>query len=43
MAFLPDHLLEAPMADEEIPQLDRVSDFWQSDELDRYLKQDVQR
>ncbi len=26
LAFLPDHLLEAPMADEEIPQLDTMAD-----------------
>lgn len=43
MAFLPDHLLEAPMADEEIPQLDRAVDFWQNHELDNYLKQDHER
>lgn len=43
MAFLPDHLLEAPMADEEIPQLDRAVDFWQDHELDHYLKQDHER
>ncbi len=43
MAFLPDHLLEAPMADEEIPQLDRAIDLWQNDELDHYLKQDHER
>jgi Kef-type K+ transport system membrane component KefB len=43
IAFLPEHLLEAPMADEEIPQLDRAVDFWQNDELDYYLKQDHER
>ncbi len=43
MAFLPDHLLEAPMADEEIPQLDRAVDFWRKEELDHYLKQDHER
>jgi len=37
-AFLPDHLLEAPMADEEIPQLDRVSDNWEQEEYDMYTK-----
>jgi hypothetical protein len=38
MAFLPEHLLEAPMADEEIPQLDEVSDVWNANGLDVYLK-----
>ncbi|HPI23342.1 MAG TPA: cation:proton antiporter [Spirochaetota bacterium] len=37
-AFLPDHLLEAPMADEEIPQLDRVTDNWEQEEYDMYTK-----
>jgi Kef-type K+ transport system membrane component KefB len=36
-AFLPEHLLEAPMADEEVPQLDTVKDFWDPDELDQYV------
>ena len=30
MAFLPEHLLEVPMADEEIPQLDGVTDVWKN-------------
>ncbi len=38
MAFLPEHLLEVPMADEEIPQLDEVSDVWNANGLDVYLK-----
>jgi glutathione-regulated potassium-efflux system ancillary protein KefC len=38
MAYLPDHLLEAPMADEEVPQLDRVSDAWGNGNLEEYLK-----
>ncbi len=37
LAFLPEHLLEAPMADEEVPQLDTVKDFLDQDELDQYL------
>jgi Kef-type K+ transport system membrane component KefB len=37
-AFLPGHLLEAPMADEEIPQLDTVSDPWNQNDLEEYLK-----
>ena len=37
-AFLPDHLLEVPMADEEVPQLDAVSDSWESLNLDHYFK-----
>ncbi|MBP7738192.1 MAG: cation:proton antiporter [Spirochaetes bacterium] len=36
-AFLPEHLLETPMADEEVPQLDTVKDFWDQDEMDQYL------
>jgi hypothetical protein len=31
-------LLEAPMADEEIPQLDEVSDVCDANGLDVYLK-----
>lgn len=38
MAFLPSHLLEAPVADEEISILDRVSDASEWDELDQYFK-----
>ncbi len=38
MAFLPEHLLEAPMADEEVPQLDMVSDALENERLDDYLK-----
>lgn len=38
MAFLPEHLLEAPMADEEVPQLDTVVDVWDNDGLDEYMK-----
>ncbi len=38
MAFLPAHLLEAPMADEEVPQLDTVKDIWEENGLDDYLK-----
>jgi len=37
-AFLPEHLLEAPMADEEVPQLDMVSDVLENERLDDYLK-----
>jgi Kef-type K+ transport system membrane component KefB len=40
MAFLPEHLLEAPMADEEVPQLDTVVD---NDGLDEYLKNRPER
>lgn len=38
IAFLPEHLLEAPMADEEVPQLDTVKDIWEENGLDEYLK-----
>ncbi|HPA71094.1 MAG TPA: cation:proton antiporter [Spirochaetota bacterium] len=37
MAFLPEHLLEAPMADEEVPQLDVIRDAWDDEELDQYM------
>lgn len=42
-AFLPEHLLAAPMADEEVPQLDMVADDWESGDLDNYLKRKVKR
>ncbi len=35
MAFLPEHLLEAPMADEEVPQLDRATDVWENGASDK--------
>jgi Kef-type K+ transport system membrane component KefB len=38
MAFLPEHLLAAPLADEEIPQLDSMSDPDEEHYLDNYLK-----
>jgi Kef-type K+ transport system membrane component KefB len=38
IAFLPEHLLEAPMADEEVPQLDTVTDRWDQNGLEEYLK-----
>jgi glutathione-regulated potassium-efflux system ancillary protein KefC len=38
LAFLPEHLLKAPMADEEIPQLDTVSDVIGTGEIEGYLK-----
>ena len=38
MAFLPSHLLEAPMADEEIPQLDDVADYMTYEDFEGYLK-----
>jgi Kef-type K+ transport system membrane component KefB len=38
LAFLPEHLLKAPMADEEIPQLDMVSDNWENKNIEEYLK-----
>ncbi len=41
--FLPEHLLAAPMADEEVPQLDMVTDDWESGDLDNYLKRKVKR
>ena len=30
LAFLPEHLLKAPMADEEVPQLDTAVDVWEN-------------
>lgn len=38
LAFLPEHLLKAPMADEEVPQLDTVTDTWNGNGIDNYLK-----
>ncbi len=38
MAFLPDHLLKAPMADEEVPQLDRITESDENRGIDDYLK-----
>jgi hypothetical protein len=38
IAFLPEHLLKAPMADEEVPQLDTVKDIWDQNGLEDYLK-----
>jgi Kef-type K+ transport system membrane component KefB len=38
LAFLPEHLLEAPMADEEVPQLDAVKDPRDLNGLEEYLK-----
>jgi glutathione-regulated potassium-efflux system ancillary protein KefC len=38
IAFLPEHLLKAPMADEEVPQLDTVKDIWDQNGLEEYLK-----
>jgi Kef-type K+ transport system membrane component KefB len=38
LAFLPEHLLKAPMADEEVPQLDMVKDQWDQNGLEEYLK-----
>ena len=38
LAFLPEHLLKAPMADEEVPQLDTIKDIWDPLELDQYLE-----
>jgi glutathione-regulated potassium-efflux system ancillary protein KefC len=38
LAFLPEHLLKAPMADEEVPQLDTAVDVWDSSEIDDLLK-----
>jgi glutathione-regulated potassium-efflux system ancillary protein KefC len=38
MAFLPEHLLAIPMADEEVPQLDRVSDSREWEDLEKYMK-----
>ncbi|MCU0849208.1 MAG: cation:proton antiporter [Spirochaetes bacterium] len=43
MAFLPEHLLKAPMADEEVPQLDTISDTWEDSGLDDYLKSKKER
>nr|HPN13973.1 cation:proton antiporter [Spirochaetota bacterium] len=36
LAFLPEHLLKAPMADEEVPQLDTVTDSWNGNGIDNY-------
>lgn len=36
--FLPDHLLEALVADEEVSKLDTINDVWEPDEMDKYLK-----
>jgi Kef-type K+ transport system membrane component KefB len=38
LAFLPEHLLKAPMADEEVPQLDTIKDPWDQNDLEDYLK-----
>ena len=38
MAFLPEHLLKAPMADEEVPQLDTITDAPESREIEEDRK-----
>lgn len=40
MAFLPEHLLKAPMADEEVPQLDSIADEWENGEDKNQLKKE---